>query len=307
MNRQVGSLVAILLIQIALVVALYLPASDIMDTSAREPLIPFDPDAIDEIYVEDDQGNEAVLLKLADQWILPDLSGLPIMRERVDALIRSISDRDGQWPIATSSASRQRFQVAAYHFQRRITLIGEGELFGTIYLGTSPGFRKVHARNDAQDAIYSIPFNNFEAPTETDAWLDKDILQIAEPRQISSAEYTLTQRDERWISAQGNTPDAAELSLLLEALLSLEIEGVADQAMLENLAIAAPELTLDVDTADGVVNLTFLSVGERHFIRSSRYDHHFTLSAARYDRFLSIYAPALNNTVSSVVPIDTSR
>lgn len=299
MNKQIGSLLVILLIQIALVIALFLPPSQMMDVGAREPLAPFDPDAIDEIYVEDDQGNETILLKMANQWILPDLSGLPIMRERVDALMNSISDTNGQWPIATSIASRQRFKVAAYHFQRRITLIGEGELFGTIYLGTSPGFRKVHARNDNQDAIYSIPFNNFDAPTVPAAWLDKDLLQVAKPTKISSADYTLTRSDDRWISAQGQTPDAKELELLLEGLRSLKIAGVAKEAMLKNLAIAAPVLTLNIDTADGPTTLEFLNVGEVHFIRSSRFDPFFTVNAAQFDRLVSIYAPALNNAVSS--------
>lgn len=306
MSRPIGSLVAILIIQIALTVALFLPQSDIMDTVTREPLVPFDPDAIDEIYVEDDQGNEAVLLKMADQWILPDLHGLPIMRERIDALIDSISDSDEHWPVATSAASRQRFQVAAYHFQRRITLIGQGELFGTIYLGTSPGFRKVHARNDAQEAIYSIPFNNFDAPTETVTWLDKALLRISHPKKISSADYTLTKRGDRWISANGQSPDSGELMLLIEGLRSIEIEGVAEDAMLQNLAIAAPELALHIDTADGSVNLNFLSVGQRHFVRSSRYDHYFKLSDAHYDRLTTIYAPAMNNTVSSL-PGNPSR
>ncbi len=282
-----------------MVIALSLPASDIMDAAAREPLVPFDPDAIDEIYVEDDEGNEAVLLKMADQWVLPDLAGLPIKLERINALIGSISDGEGKWPVATSAASRQRFQVAAYHFQRRITLIGAGELFGTIYLGTSPGFRKVHARNDAQDAVYSIPFNNFEAPTQTSAWLDTTVLQIPSPSKISSADYTLTKKGARWTSALSQTPDKSELERLLLGLRNLEIDGLADEVMLANLTIAAPTLTLEIDSPDGTVSLAFLSVGEQHFVRSSRYDYYFTLGNAQFDRLVSLYAPALNNTISS--------
>jgi hypothetical protein len=296
-NKPIGYLLTILIIQIAIVVAVLLPASDLLDSRSSEPLFPFDHGSIDEIYVEDDEGNEAVLLKMADQWILPDLSGLPVKLKRVDALIGSISDSEGQWPVATSAASRQRFQVAAYHFQRRITLIGAGELFGTLYLGTSPRFRQVHARNDAQDAIYSIPFNNFEAPTQASAWLDTSILQIANPIKISSSDYSLTKQGARWISEQSQTPDESELERLLTGLRKLEIEGLADGPMLPNLEIAAPALTLNIETPDGSLRLEFLSIGDQHFVRSDRYRYYFTLSKAEFDRLVSIYGPALNNTI----------
>lgn len=299
MNKSIRSLLAILVIQIAMTIAVLLPASDIMDARAKEPLFPFDQRSIDEIYVEDDEGNETVLLKMAGQWILPDLSGLPVKLDRVEALIGSISDSEGQWPVATSAASRQRFQVAAYHFQRRITLIGAGELFGTIYLGTSPRFRQVHARNDAQDAVYSIPFNNFEAPTLASAWLDTSILQIADPIKVSSSDYSLTKLGARWISEQSQAPDASELERLLTGLRKLEIEGLADVEMLPNLEIAAPTLTLNIDTIDGSVRLAFLTIGDQHFVRSDRYNYYFTLSTAEFDRLVSIYAPALNNTIAA--------
>ena len=240
MNRHTVPLVLILIIQCGMVAVLYWPQPIPSDAEEVESLLPFDPDEIDEVYVGDSQGNEAVLLRMSDQWILPDLAGMPIDREMIDKLRSSISNRAGEWPIATTAASRQRFQVAAYLYQRRLTLIGGGELLATIYLGTSPGFRKVHARNDAQDAIYSIPYNNYEAPTEAGAWLDKTLLQIAEPLKIRTGEYTVSNEDTGWASSHGDQPDERELAALLLGLRSLQVDGIADEDMQRTLAIAVP-------------------------------------------------------------------
>lgn len=277
-----------------MVAILYWPDSQRLDTDTSRPLLPFDPGTIDEIYLEDEKGNEAVLLRMGGNWLLPDLEGMPIDTQMVDKLIDSISHKAGEWPVATTASSRQRFQVAAYHFQRRISLIGNGELLGTIYLGTSPGFRKVHARNDNGEAIYSIPYNTYDAPTSNDAWLDKTLLQLPEPLRISGANYTVLKQGMQWVSAQGTEPDARELSALLLGLRSLQIEGIANEDMQRTLAIAAPDLRVEVETTEGTTSLTLFTVGEQNFISSSKYNYFFTLSAYDFDRLTTIDESALN-------------
>jgi hypothetical protein len=296
-NRYLGTLFTLLLIQCGMVATLYWPHSDALDINANESLLPFDPDRIDEIYIEDTQGNEAVLVRMSDHWLMPDLAGMPIDTDRVDKLITSLSHRTGEWPVATTESSRQRFQVAAYHHQRRLTLIGEGVLLGTIYLGTSPGFRQVHARNDAQDAIYSIPYNTYDAPADIAAWLDKTLLQIEHPQKISSEQYILTKVADQWVLAAGGQPDERELAALVAGLGRIQVEGIADEDTQRILAIAGPELDLNVETADGAVNLQLFRVGESHFIRSSKYNYFFTLSAYDFDRLAGIYVPALTDTL----------
>lgn len=298
MNRQTATLGLILLIQCAMVAALYWPDSAIKEADTSNALIPFNPDKIDEIYIEDDSGNEAVLLKMAGQWILPDLAGIPIDPAMVDKLITSIAQTAGKWPVATTAASRQRFQVAAYHYQRRITLIGKGELLGTVYLGTAPGFKKVHARNDAQNAIYSIEFNNYEAPGQSSDWLDKALIQTTEPLRISTAEYTLTKERDGWISATSDNPHERELAALLSGLANIRIDGIADESARASLDIAAPETSFDIETSTGNTTVSLFRVGQQRFVHSSKFEHFFTLSAYDFDRLTGIFAPALNGTVS---------
>jgi hypothetical protein len=299
LNRQIGTLLTILLLQCGLVAVMYWPHSTIMDDGEIESLLPFDPDKVDEIYIEDEKGNESVLLKMEGQWLLPDLAGIPIDPEMIATLLSSLSNRAGDWPIATTAASRQRFQVAAYHYQRRLTMISEGELLGTIYLGTSPGFRKVHARNDAQSAIFSIPFNNYDAPATTSAWMDKTLLQISAPEKISTSGYTLSKQGDEWGSAEGGRPDERELAALLLGLRSLQVEGVADEDMQRTLSIAAPQLSLEVETAQGISSLNLIKLGNGHYISSNKYDYFFTLSAYDFDRLATIDDERLRGQVTA--------
>ena len=112
MNRQVGTLLMVLLLQCGLVAVMYWPQSANMDDLKVESLLPFDPDDVDEIYVEDEKGNEAILLKMEDRWLLPDLAGIPIDSEMIAKLLSSLSNRAGDWPIATTASSRQRFKMS---------------------------------------------------------------------------------------------------------------------------------------------------------------------------------------------------
>src|SRR5690606_2141252 len=140
------------------------------------------------------------------------------------------------WPVAHSSAARQRFQVADYYYQKRLTLLSNGEILGTIFLGTSPGFRKVHARNEQQDAIHSIAFNTFEAPAVNNGWLDTRLLQVRAPLRIDTDLYNLYFEDGRWMSATGGTPDEAQVNTLLSVLKDLQVDGVAGEDLQRELS-----------------------------------------------------------------------
>jgi len=283
------------MIQCAMVAALYWPQPETGNADNTEVLLPIDPDSIDEIYIGDEQEHEAVLLKMAGQWLLPDLAGMPIDESMVTALLAALSDTRNARAVALTDSSRQRFEVADYHYQRRISLIGDGELLGTIYLGASPGFRKVYARNSVQDAIYSIEFSNHNAPASPGAWLDRALLQIPAPDKISSPNFSLTRTGQDWYTAQNEPADERELAALLLGLSSIQVDGIADDDMQQSLAIAAPEVQLEIESRDGSSNLILYNIGTRYYARSNKFDAFFTLSAYDYDRLSTIDPAALGS------------
>lgn len=288
MRKGIYALTGLLMLQLVILLLVYRPASILPDAPTGEPLAPFPTDRIDEIHIGDSKDQEAQLQMQDGVWSLPDFEGLPADASKIQSLIDAISSDDIGWPVAETVAARQRFQVAAYYFRRRITFIGDGELLGTIYLGTSPGFRKVHARNDAQDAIYNLEFNAFDAPAVSEGWLDRKLLQIADPQAIEGAGFSLVKEQGIWRNAAGGQPEQRELDALLLALRSLQVEAVADEDDQRTLSEMTPALSLRITDAAGTCDLELYELDGGHAAYSSRHALFFALSAYDFDRLAGI-------------------
>ena len=288
MNRTTTLLAVLLLIQCALVAVVYWPQAAPSDRTQAVPMAPFDRDLVDEIFVGDEYDNETALLKAGDRWLLPELENLPADTAMVNRLLSATIEGNTSWPIADSVAARQRFQVASYYYRRRLRFLHDYDVLGTIYLGSSPGFRKIHARNDEQSAIYSIDFSDFEAPGISGAWLDRKLLQIRTPLAIDADGYSLRREGNDWRSGLGRTPDERELQALLSALRSLQIDGIASEDSQRDLAETEAELILKVQSLAGDITLELFDLDGKHFIHSSEYPLFFKLSAYDHDRLTNI-------------------
>ena len=287
MNRGIASLLLILVIQCALVLVTHWPAQD-ANRAQLEPMAPLAPNEVDEIYVGDEFDNETALRRVGERWFLPELENLPANAQMVDALLAAITSAAKNWPVADSVAARQRFRVASYHYRRRIRLLGDGEVLGTFLLGTSPGFRKVYARNESQNAVYSITFSAHDAPGNSGPWLDRKLLQIRAPLGITADSYSLRRDGEKWHSGTGGVPDERELQALLATLRNLQIDGLASEDDQRDLAEAEADLVLNVESLAGEATLELFHREDRHYIHSSEYPLFFTLGAWDYDRLTGI-------------------
>jgi hypothetical protein len=286
-NRTIASLLFILAVQCGLAVVVLWPEAD-NDHARAEPIAAFSRERVDAIYVGDEFDNETVLSRVGERWTLPELGNLPADGAMVDKLLEAITNSHGGWPVADSVAARQRFRVASYHYRRRIRLLQGESTLGTFFLGTSPGFRKVYARNEAQNAIYSIPFNAHDAPGNSGAWLDRKLLQTRTALGIAADGYSLRREGEQWLSGIGQAPDERELQALLGVLRGLQIEGLASEDEQRDLAEAEADLVFNVESLAGMVTLELFHKGDGYFIHSSEYPLFFTISAYDYDRLASI-------------------
>lgn len=287
MKRAIPTLLLILLIQLALVAVVYWPrviTGD--DVGPVEQAI--DPGQVNELRIADEHGGEARLVKSGGRWHLPALHNLPADPDKVANLLDSLLSKDDSWPVARSAAARQRFQVADYLFQRHIRLLGDGKELRSVYLGNSPGFRKVHARIAPRGAIHAIRFNVFDAPASDDAWIDPRLLQVRTPMRIDADTYSVNREGGEWQSASGGVPDKRELLALLSALRSVQAEGVASEKQALRLATEEATLVLEINSLAGKQNLELYRLDSDHYIRSSEYPVFFRLSAYDFDRLSSI-------------------
>ena len=298
MNRAVPVLLLVLLIQCGVAAIIFWPKQSPGSGPTEQGLAPFPVDKIDELRIGDEFDNEAILVKTGKQWLLPDLENLPADPTKVESLLQSITGQAENWPIARSPASRQRFQVADYYYQRRLTLWSASEKLATLFLGTSPGYRKVHARNENQDPIYSITLNTFDTPAVSTDWLEPRLLQVRAPLRIDSDLYNISLENGVWRSATGGTPDEKELESLIAALKALQVDGVADEDLQRELFTAEADLVLNIESLAGEVTLELITLNDNHYIHSSEYPLFFTLSAFDFDRLTGIDFRLVSGEVS---------
>ena len=288
MRHTTGTLLLILLIQCAMVVAMYWPRPQDINSMARPMWQSADPGSVDKVRITDASKQELVLQKSGANWLLPGLHSLPADPEMVTGLLTALTSQSEEWPVAHSAAARQRFQVADYLFQRRIEFFSGSSALGTVYLGTSPGFRKVHARHAERDEIYATNFNVFDAPANDGDWIDARLLQIRTPMRVDADTYSIHREGGEWRSGSGASPDERELLALLSALRSLQVNGVANEVQTQQLQETEADLVLNIDSLSGKITLQLYRLAGVNFIRSSEYPVFFKLGNYAYDQLTSV-------------------
>ncbi len=287
MNRVGVVLLCLLLAQLALLG--WLGSDHMRDQAQAIPLL-VDSHGyiIDKLQIEDAEGNSVTLEKGDNGWRLPELDGLPADGERIGKLLETLTASDPGWAVAHSGAARQRFQVASYRFRRKLTLSAHGDELGSVYLGTSPGYRKLYARRGGEDEIYSIFLSRHQLPAQAQGWVAPGLLQVKAPLRISSDGYSLQRDSGDWLLGNGRPPPAEALRAMLKALRDMEVSGVAPAEVDASLRPAKAELIFHVESLRGEFTLEFYRLDESHYLRSSQYPFLFTIPGYDYERITGL-------------------
>jgi Domain of unknown function (DUF4340) len=282
MNRHVKALTLLLAAQL-LILAGILVWQQRDQGGASGTLLAVDRATVDGLLIEDDTGAKIKLVRKDAGWTLPDSGGLPVDAEKVSQLLDKLFAADAPWPVATSAESAKRFEVTADKFQRRIQLLVADQVAGDLYLGTSPGFRKVHARLAESDDVYAITFANFEATTKPDDWLDKALLKPADTiTALARPEHwALSQSGDVWTLdglAQGETTKQDAAKDLVNKVTNLRVMGIAEQPPAPGSDAA---LTLTARTANGEFDYQFYrpTKDSDFVVRRSGQDGYFKVAA----------------------------
>lgn len=254
MKRWIVILSALLIAQIVLAVAVNLTRQHYGAYEPQAKLLAFDPQAVDTLKIEDGKGS--VLLRKKDgKWVLPERADYPV-GDSADQLIEKLAGLDKGWPVATTTAAAPRFKVAADAFERQLTLrAGDTEL-ARLYLGTSPGIRKVHARPANEEAIYAVAMETIEASANVDDWIDRRILALEadELTRVELPGVVLERTDDTWrvldLGAEQQT-DAEEAHVLASKAAGLEIQALLGTEPDPEYRQEQPELEMTLARRDG--------------------------------------------------------
>jgi hypothetical protein len=257
---------ALLLVQLVLALLLgrgggLAPASD------TAPLLELDIAAVDEVLIEsgddadsdagDGKGDRVRIARTEDGWVLPDLDGFPAAASRVEQVLDDLDGISRPLPVATSADARRRFRVADDAFERRLTLRGGGEE-ATLIIGDSPGFRRLFARVDGEEAVYDLRLGLFDLAAEADGWIDRGRLQFDRGEitriGVSGADiddWALVRAENGWSLEGSDAPiDQTSAESLVNAVATVGYSGLlgeGEDAVFDLMA----RIKLDFENAEG--------------------------------------------------------
>jgi hypothetical protein len=278
MDKKMPLLAALLAVQLLAIAGLTL-WRDGAGAADGGSLLQFDRTAVDVIRITDEE-QSVRLQRAADGWQIDGDIALPADDSKIAGVLDKLVDAGAPWPVATSAASARRFEVAAESFQRHVELFEGDSLSAELYLGTSPGFRKVHARRADDSSVYAITLSNFELPGASDEWLDKDLLQPdGGIKSLSTLGWTLLRDAENWQLAQlaaDRTTQQERAREVVEKVRSLRVLGVADREVVD--LEAAFSVTLEDETGDHSLVFFQPEPDGEYLVTSSRWDGVFRVA-----------------------------
>ncbi len=196
------------------------------DAEAPQAFLSFDSAIVDKLSISDGE-TSVELLRIGEEWKYGD--DVPANKSKIEAVLKKLSNTSVGWPVGTTGSAAERFEVTDNLFQRRLVAKAGEALVADIYLGTSPSFRKVHARHASGGPVYSIDFSNYEVGAEENEWLDKGLFR---PRgSIAGLErkgqFVATKRNGTW-SSGGDDLSQSEINKLAARFEGLSVTEPSD-------------------------------------------------------------------------------
>lgn len=292
MNRLFRILTLVLATQLLLIAVVYWPTDNVAEGTANSPLLELATGNIDRIIIADGTSN-LVLARDGESWNLPEYHGLPADPSKLDRSLHDLPALPRGWPLASSSSAATRFEVADNNFQRQVEYFSEGESGGSLLLGTSPGFRKVHTRIVGDEAVYAVEFNAFDLPANAAEWLDKTLLQLPDVQAVQGLDYRIVETSDGWQAQSGQSPAQVEVDKLVNALTSLRVIAAADIATAAIFDEMQAPPTLSVESSTGSFELRLFAIEDTYYVQRSDIPLYFNLSAMDHDRLNQVTAATL--------------
>ncbi len=310
MQRWIPVLAVVLGLQLALAVALGLSADRLTAQKPGTPLVQAKLDAADQLSIEGPTGDEeptdgaaestgsVTLKKQNGTWVLPSYYDAPADASKVQGVLDKLADIKRGYAVATTAGALKRFEVAEDTFERRVVVSENAQSLATIYLGSSPGLRKTHARTAADEAVYAVDLTAYELPSQASDWLDSDLLKI-KPEALAAIAITRTgqgsvrlvhhdpgaddETTRTWSAEglpEGERLGAQQAQTLARSISELRVDGVLGTEAKPEWRQDQPMLTLGLEQRDGETVVWTLSKpeeGDLHVLKASNRPWYFAL------------------------------
>ncbi len=288
MNKTIRLLGVLFIVQLIVVAALLLQQNEPQDKASKQALLGLVPSIqgqIDKIVISGED-KTLTLTRPDAEWILPDYYDFPVAKNRVSTLIQKLADFKEGWPVATTAAAAKRFKVSDDDFERKLELYQGETLLETLYVGSSPGFRKVHVRKPDDSNIYDVAFSAFDASIKIADWRDTSLLKLEEKdiRKISTPGFSLAKEGDVFVLdglAEGETIAQTTVADYVQNLAALNTVTVLGKEASAIFNQENPLLLLTVENQSATLEYRLSRSSEGQYIlKRSDLPFFFTLHDA---------------------------
>jgi hypothetical protein len=282
-------LILLLVMQLLLIIGVFAYQQNSNLKIDAKPLLEIKTTDIDRLVIQD-ASNKVSLQKSGTEWLLPDQQ-LPVDKQKLEDILQKLGAIQLTWPVTTTSSSHERFEVAGTKFQRRIELFQGDAKKADIWLGTSPGFKKIHVRREGENQVYAVELTSFEFAVTGKDWLQKDLLAIKDANVIRAGDYEIQKSGDNWNfvnqDASAGKVNAAKAGELANAFNGLQIqEPVTQVPQGESIKVVAK-------SAAGEFEYDFITAGNNYFVKRNDRSTHFKISQNEFERIARVDKKAL--------------
>lgn len=259
MKKTIQWLAVLLGTQLLLALGLGLSGSTLTHSKGTDaPLLAFDKAVIDRITLEGPDQAKVVLAKKEGRWQLPESGDFPAEDTRVAQLLDRLAGLAGGDMVTATRSAHARFKVSDEAFERRITLAKGDAVQASLYLGTSPALRRLHARRQGEDAVHIVELAIFDVPVKTADWQDKALLTVPQAEiaaidldglRIERGSGDGANKDAQWTAnplPAGKRLKADAAARLARLLAELRFDAVLGKEAKPEYGLNAPALRLSL-------------------------------------------------------------
>jgi len=283
----------ILLIQLLLITFLFAYQGEKEDSQPdNDQYLLLDKNKITSIRISDNNANTVELKKHNDRWLLPGYYQLPVNRGLLDELLEKLNAAKPGWPVAQSESAAERFHVSDKQFQRHMVLESEGAPVANIYLGDSPGLRKIYIRKHGETGIYAIDLALHLAPASDVEWFDKSLLKLqGDISEIHMNKLVLKKQEQAWTLSDlsdSESIDQKKVNTIATYLKYPQVLGVAARELVQKIDINKPDAQYRIQLGNEAVDFKFFKTSEGVILKSSQSDLHFIVAGFVAENLLGI-------------------
>ncbi|MCB0319343.1 MAG: DUF4340 domain-containing protein [Bdellovibrionales bacterium] len=317
MKNSIQFLSILLVVQLIGAALLSFQGSGLETFQPEEPFLNLSLDSLTEIRVipPAEKQDEAVTLKKQDgNWVLENYFQFPVSEKKLESFSKKLFTLQKPFPVGTTKIAEKQFEVAEEKFASKIEFVKDGNVVNTIFLGSAPSFKKVHARVAGSDLTYAIPFSAYDLQGKPSTWIDRDYLKLSddEVQLIQFKDLTLrhTKGNTPPISLEGlqadEEPNEQALSDFMRDLLKIGFLDVLGTDAKDEYNLSAPALTYTVQSATGEKSFTYgkLKDDSAYALKVSDKPFYFKISNFQVEKLTKITRETLVKKKENEKPAD---